>query len=228
MRFIVLLMVFSLLTSFLIEAAEQPAPRQLIAQFLPTDPVIVEAGAQFGEDTSWMSKLWPQGKIYAFEPNPASYKHLLEVATKTTNIFPQPLALAKVKGVAAFYVAGGASSLLKPTDSFNNAYFKADLKNPIMVQTITLEQWARENNVQVIDFLWLDMEGNELNALEGAGPILDTVKAIYTEVNLQQFWHGAVQHKQLEAWLIERGFEKKWEDIVPNWHGNVLFVRKSK
>ena len=33
-------------------------------------PVIVEAGAYNGVDTENFAKLWPNGKVYAFAPNP--------------------------------------------------------------------------------------------------------------------------------------------------------------
>jgi Methyltransferase FkbM domain len=72
--------------------------------------------------------------------------------------------------------------------------------------------------------MWLDMEGNELNALHGALDILPTVKLIYTEVNLQQFWHGCVMYDELKAWLEEHGFIEIWKDVQPSWHGNALFM----
>jgi hypothetical protein len=71
------------------------------------------------------------------------------------------------------------------------------------------------------------MEGNELNALKGARTILKTVKVIYTEVNLQKFWTDCVMYEELTQWLASQGFEKVWEDIAPNWHGNALFVNKN-
>jgi len=73
--------------------------------------------------------------------------------------------------------------------------------------------------------MWLDMEGNELNALKAALSILPTVKAIFTEVNFQEFWHGAVQYDTLKSWLAHYNFKEIWRDIRPGWNGNVLFVR---
>ena len=165
----------------------EAVPFALLKKILPENPIILEAGAQFGEDTQWMSQLWPAGTIYAFEPSPASFAELHKVAMQRENVFAIPLALSNQKGQFFFYLAGGASSLLKPQDSFNNDYFHSDLDNPITVNSVILDEWAQENKVDKIDFMWLDMEGNELNALEGSLSMLKHVKLIYTEVNLQRF-----------------------------------------
>lgn len=202
----------------------EPVPFALLQKMLPENPIILEAGAQFGEDTSWMSQLWSRGTIYAFEPSPVSFMELEKVAAQSHNIIPIPLALSDKKGSFSFYLAGGASSLLKPQDHFNTDYFHSDLDHPITVQTITLDEWAEKNNVDTIDFMWLDMEGNELNALKGSLSLLKKVKLIYTEVNLQRFWHGCVMYEEIKAWLAEQGFMEIWQYIVPDWHGNVLFI----
>ncbi len=219
---------FSLMGMVLqIYALGEAVPFSLLQQLLPSNPIILEAGAQFGEDTSWMSEMWPCGTIYAFEPSPESFPALAKVASQHSNIIIHKLALSNQVGELPFYLSGGASSLLKPTDSFNQDYFHADLEHPIMVPVTTFDLWVQENDVDHIDFMWLDMEGNELNALKGSLSILSRVKVIYAEVNLQNFWHGCVKYEELITWLENQGFEKIWEDITPHWHGNVVFVNKN-
>lgn len=203
----------------------EKVPFSLLRKLLPYNPVILEAGAQFGEDTHWMSDFWSLGTIHAFEPFPEAFDQLEKVATQHTNIKTYCLALSEQNGPAPFYVAGGASSLLPPTPGFNEVYFHADLEHPIIVNCLTLDDWAARYNIDHIDFMWLDMEGNELKALQSGAKILSTVKVIYTEVNFQNFWHEAVQYQDLKAFLERQGFTEIWKDIVPAWHGNVLFVK---
>ena len=209
---------------FSIHALGEAVPYDLLEKILPHNPTILEAGAQFGEDTEWMSEMWPEGRIYAFEPSPESFISVQNVANKYNNITAIQCALSNKKGEFSFYLAGGASSLLKPTESFNNDYFHSDLEHPIIVPVITLDEWAENNNVTHIDFMWLDMEGNELNALKGALNSLKNVKLIYTEVNLQRFWENCVIYDELTAWMNEHGFMEIWSDIQPHWHGNVVFI----
>lgn len=216
---------FLLFTFKLTLGLGEKVPFSLLRKLLPANPVILEAGAQFGEDTQWMSDFWSAGIIHAFEPLPESFAQLKQVASTRNNIQIYNLALAAKNGPAAFYVAGGASSLLPPTPSFNQDYFHADLEHPITVHCITLDDWARNNTIDHIDFMWLDMEGNELIALKAGDHILSAVKVIYTEVNLQNFWQGTVLYQDLKEYLEQKGFTEIWKDIVPHWHGNALFVR---
>ena len=203
-------------------------PFELLKKLLPENPIILEAGAHIGKDTKWMSETWPKGTLHAFEPFQQFYNQLIKVAETHSNIKCYPFALSLQEGSANFYVAGGASSLLKPTDAFNNAYFKADLKNPSTVTCIKLDNWANQYNITKIDFMWLDMEGNELNALKAGTETLKKTHLIYIEVNLQNFWHECVQYTEMKQWLENKGFKEIWKDIAPNWHGNILFLNQSK
>ena len=221
----VVVLIVCFLSSNICFSASHDVPWDLIKQYLPENPVVIEAGAQFGEDTKIMADMWPSGKLYAFEPMPENYKKLEELAAERDNVFASTYALTNEKKSASFWVCGGASSLLRPTDGVNSDYFHADLDHPIRVNCITLDEWCRDQGITQADFFWFDMEGNELNALQGAQEILKTVKAIFIEVNLRTFWHGNVLYKDLKNWLTQRGFKEAWSHLVPHWNGNVLFVR---
>ena len=53
---------------------------------LPANPVIFEAGASRGMDTVKFARLWPQGKIYAFEPEPTTFAVLTRETEAFTNV----------------------------------------------------------------------------------------------------------------------------------------------
>lgn len=217
--------IFSLSSLF---SAETSVPIPLIQSLLPENPIIIEAGAQFGEDTDKMSSLWPKGTIYAFEPSPSSYQSLVEVSLRRENVFSFPLAVSDQSGTMPFYLAGGASSLLIPDDNFNRDYFHVDVNKPIYVDVIVLDDWMEQQHIDKLDFIWLDMEGNELHALEGLKKHLSDVTLIYAEVNIQRFWNGCVCYEELKSWLANEGFTEIWVEIVPDWQGNALFANTRK
>lgn len=208
--------------------AETSVPINLIVSLLPENPVVVEAGAQFGEDTEKMSALWPNGILYAFEPSPNTFLSVSEVSSRKSNVFCFQLALSNVSGKMPFYLAGGASSLLTPQENFNREYFHIDINHPCFVESVLLDNWLDEQQIPKVDFLWFDMEGNELNALKGAEKHLSDVTLIYTEVNIQRFWNNCVCYDELKTWLAKKGFEEIWSEIVPGWQGNALFLNKKK
>lgn len=228
MKFFLRSLTFALGIFAEIFCAETSVPMDLILSLLPENPIIIEAGAQFGEDTEKMSRLWPKGTLYAFEPYPLSYPSLEKVASKKINVFSFQLALSNVKGDMPFYLSGGASSLLTPQENFNREYFHVDLDHPVIVECVELDQWLKEQQIPQVDFLWFDMEGNELNALKGAQKHLSKVTLIYTEVNIQRFWNGCVCYNELKRWLATQGFEEIWREIIPGWQGNALFLNRRK
>ena len=81
--------------------------------------IIVDGGASIGDTSLRLSELFPDSKVYAFEP----YLPLIEILKKKTkdnsNIEVQPFALDKTKGRRAMIVneSEGKNSLLygKPT-----------------------------------------------------------------------------------------------------------------
>lgn len=201
-------------------------PLQLIRGHLPENPIILEAGAHYAQDTRCMADVWPKGTIHAFEPTPVNLKKVREAAEEYANVIAYSYALDIECGVKLFYQDSdedrgnqGANSLL-----LHNLLAKSS-NPPIQVECITIDKWAHQEGVDRIDFMWLDMEGNELNALKGAGDILSRVKVIFTEVNFREFWHGCAQYEPLKKYLEELGFKEVWKDIQPCWNGNVLFVR---
>ncbi len=202
-------------------------PLELIKTILPENPIILEAGAHCAQDTRWMAKKWPEGIIHAFEPTPANFKLVEKAAQEHTNIKCYTYALDIECGAKSFYQDGdedrgnqGANSLLP------HKILKKSSNKPIQVECITIDEWATQEGIDHIDFMWLDIEGNELNALKGAIKILPTVKAIFTEVNLKEFWHGCAMYNTLKSWLEKHDFKEEWKEIKQGWNGNVLFVKK--
>lgn len=75
------------------------------------------------------------------------------------------------------------------------------------------------------DFVVLDVQGAELEALQGMGRLLDDCSVICTEVNRSEAYKGIAQIGQLDAWLATRGFTR----IVTVWatgtgYGDAIYV----
>lgn len=199
--------------------------KTFIAQFLPNNPIIVEAGAHKGRDTIEMIKFWPNATIYAFEPTNI-YEQLVQNTIDYHNIHTYNLALASSSMQKKMYAATGKytqlSSLYKPSEYFT--------KNPkftfeeIMVNTVTLDEWANKYNVSYIDLLWLDAQGTELEILKGASEILKNTKVLFVEANLAERYEGSVLYNNLKDWLISHNFEEIAKDEeTSNNRFNVLF-----
>jgi FkbM family methyltransferase len=201
-----------------------------IKKYLPSDPVIIEAGAHMGFDTYGLARIWPKATIHAFEPVPSVYDSLVARLNGLKNAKTYNVALGKENGTVEMYVSGGdstaSSSILKPTvhlEMFPSVTFSSKATVPLR----TLRDWAKEEKVPRIDLLWLDMQGYEVYALEGAGDILNNVSVIYTELCRSELYSGLVTQEEYIKFLESLSFEL----IELSGNGEVsegIFVNRNK
>jgi len=207
-------------------------PYETCTHYLPTNPVIVEAGAYDGSNTRDFCHFWPACQVYAFEPVPSAYERMLNVSDEFPGrIHPQKMALGRRTETSEMHVSltgasGGeqSSSLLAPTATREEFPFVDFRRETIPVQVTRLDVWAAAMSINRVDFLWLDLQGMELAALEGCGDLLATVSAIHCEVQNAPLYEGAPVYPEVSKWLKGHGFQVAQEAVFRRG-GNVLFVR---
>jgi FkbM family methyltransferase len=204
--------------------------KEIIAKYIPSDPIILEAGAHIGLDTIELAKRFPKGRIFAFEPIPNLFEQLSKNTHSFNNVLCFPLALSDKVESAIMYVSGGlsdgSSSLLPPKDHLID-HPEVIFDKTINVNCVTLDDWAASNKITKIDLLWLDLQGNELDVLKAGLNILKNVQAVYTEVNLKEVYLGASLYSELKKWLESCDFKVEIEEIPWEDGGNVLFTRNN-
>lgn len=218
-----------------------------VKPLLPDNPVIFEAGAYNGLDTRKMVEFWPKSFIYTFEPVPELYALLKKNTADLKNVRRFPLALSDKKGTAQFFISeyvyapgtpSQSGSLLAPNEHLERSKEVVFPKH-ITVPTQTIDGWARENKVSHIDFMWLDMQGHELNALKHATHILPTVKLIYMEVEFVKAYKDQPLYNDVKAWLESKGFSvialdfdesHALRESIPvgeGYFGNAIFINNA-
>lgn len=203
-------------------------------RFKNTSPTIIEAGAAEGYDTVEFSNMFPSGQIYAFEPAPLLYNMAYDKIKDRINVILNNMALAESTGkkemvlADRFGIPWGSSSLLKPKQHLEN---NPDItfKNTTLVQTINLDEFIRQENINNIDFMWLDMQGYEPVVLQHAPNSLKMAKYIYSEINLVENYDGNMIYPDFKLFMEENNFKVVFEDFLTNPKneidgGNVLFA----
>jgi len=204
----------------------------LIAKYLPDNPVVFEAGGHYGEDTVRLSRKWPNGRVVSFEPNPYAFKKLSEATSGLTNVDGYQLAANDYNGMATFYVCfgtngdnpvfDGASSLLEPSE-----WMKVHYQGPVIeAPCVILDDWCHDNDVDHIDFMWLDMEGIELQVLQSSPETLKNVRVIYTGTNFMEFRKGMTQFDALKEHLESAGFRLLSHWYAEGFQSDAIFVKK--
>jgi len=182
-----------------------------MVQFLPYNPVIIEAGAYTGNETINAAKIWPQSQtIIAFEPNPCAFAQLQKKIDKEnlTQIKAYNLALHSYNGTADLHLCrgpGGNDRVQEHASSILPAY-NACRGPTIEIPCAQLDEWCKENQIDHIDILRLELEGLELEALRSSTEILKKTKIIIVPSFFRQYREGTVDYFALKAFLTEAHF----------------------
>jgi len=210
---------------------------ETLTQFLPKNPIIVEAGAFDGKDTQKMAHQWPHCTIHAFEPLPEIFTRLHANTQHLPNIHRHPYALSNKNGQELFYIsekptkpgiASQANSLHAPKDRLKVS--PLIFPRTTIVETITLTTWAQNHHITHIDLLWLDTQGHELSILQAAQDFLPSIDLILAEVSFIESYHNQPLYTDVVAWMEQHGFThigRDFTDQTTSFFGNALFRRSA-
>lgn len=210
---------------------------ELLPVYLPTDAVIVEAGAFDGLDTLRLAKAFPNGTIHSFEPVPILFDALKKKMEPYPRIHVYPYALSTQDDTAPLWLAerpdkphipSQASSLLEPKERLDRSLIQ--FPSIIQVPTITLDSWGQQYQVSQIDLLWLDVQGMELAIMKASPNLFKKVRAVFTEVAFIEGYATEPLYPDVVDWLSKQGFVAVGQDFDDKaqghtFFGNVLFIR---
>lgn len=154
----------------------------------------IDIGAAQGEYTYILSKtVGSKGKVYSFEPVGRAFEKLEELIThydlKNVSLFNY--ALGDKNGSAIMLIPLLNNVLHEDVAHLDNDMGSAThcIEEKVMVKT--LDNFVLEHNIEKIDFIKCDVEGAELQVLEGGkNTILDFMPIVLCEVearNLKRF-----------------------------------------
>jgi len=155
--------------------------RQLIKNI--ESGIIIDVGAYIGNATKLYKNYFPRHKIYCFEPFSESYDYLKNRFVDDSNINIVNQALDCKVQTRKLYLSNfpNLNSLHKPNE---RSWGFKDEKS-VGVQTITLDDFCSNNNIDHIDILKLDVQGSELDVLKGSKEILERGKISLINIEWQ-------------------------------------------
>jgi FkbM family methyltransferase len=121
------------------------------------------------------------------------------------------------------------SSSILPLDMHSQYYPHIKIDEVKHIQTTTIEQFVRDNKIliQNLNFWNLDIQGVELEALEGAGDMILFADVIYVEVNIRSLYKGCALLPQLEHFLDSKGFTRIATEMTQQGWGDAIFIRNT-
>ena len=210
------------------------------------DPIIVEIGAHYGEDSVRFVETFKDPTIYCFEPDPrniAIFKKHIDDARITLFEY----ALSNEEGEAEFYQSfqdytkdsvpekydwisqedyqkhklnnSGSSSLKKG--------YKHTLTDTIVVKTKRFDNWIVENDLTMVDLAWIDVQGAEAIVIEGMASEIANVNFIWIEYG-EMAYDGGLSRRETVALLESKGFKPLKDFHNDPTTGDLLFYNTQR
>ena len=168
--------------------------------FLPKIPdtpkIFIDIGAHKGLYTQEVLKKLPNIECYLFEPSPANTDILKNKFEKLNNVHISTKALSNITGKQKIYFDSPGSQITSLTQRrLDHFHMYMDYSEEI--ETIRFDEFWKHPNT-FIDYVKIDVEGHELNVLEGFGDLIKNIGIIQfefgganidTRTYFQDFWY---------------------------------------
>jgi len=153
--------------------------------------IIFDVGANVGDYSLSLKKIFPLSTIYAFEPNPVSFKKLAEVKEIIAEFHPFCLGFGSSETQTKIYTykndpASEHATIIK--DVMVQLH-KAEEVEEYAVDIVSLDTFCEEMNIKKINFIKIDTEGYELEVLKGAVRLIknraiEVIQFEFNEMNI--------------------------------------------
>lgn len=171
---------------------------------------IFDIGANYGDTVKKYRAIFSDAHIYAFEPFPDVYTSLERRFSSEPHVNCFPFAISNAEGKQIFYTNQNpdTNSLLKPQKMGLRSDQQVSNLGNIEVETITLDKFCNMHSISEVDILKMDIQGGELNALEGAVDLLSKkrIKLIYTESYFRRQYESQPLFHEISNFLEQFGY----------------------
>ena len=179
--------------------------------------IFFDVGAHMGLYTDLVNKIYPNCKSFLFEPQSTIFNKVKEKYSSNNNVQVFNKAISDTEKKQNLYLnMHDLTSTLSTFDeqssylNFKAKLYGTDIKNMSygteLVQTITLDKFMLEHNVDKIDLIKIDTEGHEFNVLKGLKNQIENVENILIEFHHRDLFLDYDPNK-IHQHLIDNGFK---------------------
>jgi FkbM family methyltransferase len=175
--------------------------------------VVVELGSYRGEDTAWLARL-PGVTVYAFEPDPRNDQ------PPRRNVVLHRAAIAQRDGRGPLILSERgwgqewthSSSIRQPKNHL--VRYPVTFGRSVEVEFVTLDSFYRRHGLDVIDFIWADVQGAEIDMIRSGRAALAHTRYLYTEYSDDKLYEGQATLSELLGLLPDFRVVELWPDDV--------------
>ena len=176
------------------------------------NPTILEIGCNDGGYTLWLDRTFEAPIIYCFEPDPRAIERFKRNVGQRPNVRLFEIALSDHNGYVTFYQSAGkrnekdvekmpagwdlSGSIRKPKEHLKVTPW-VTFNEGISVETRSLDTWCEEQGVGIIDLIWIDAQGAELDIFRAGTAAIARTRYIYAEYCNREMYEGQPPLTQL-------------------------------
>lgn len=173
----------------------------------------LELGSHQGTDTAWLADL-PEVTIHAFEPDPrnhqASRPNVTLHRAAITDRDGRGLLILSHRGWGQEWTY--SSSIKRPKNHLHR--YPVSFGDAVEVELVALDTVYQQQNLDVIDFIWADIQGAEGEMIRGGRRTLAHTRYLYTEYSDDELYENQVTLRQILEMLPNFRVLELWPDNV--------------
>lgn len=169
---------------------------------------IIDIGANRGQFALLARHCFPEAMIYSFEPLPEAAAICKELFSGDRQFALHVVAIGAKPGNATLHVSkrDDSSSLLPITDQQNILFPGTAQSRETMVRIERLSQCIKDKDVAIPALLKIDVQGFELECLEGCAELLPRIMYVYVECSFLTLYAGQPLARDVVKWMSKNGF----------------------
>lgn len=175
-----------------VSVPQKPTPIRdwVMRRFGGREPkVFMELGSHQGTDTAWLAEL-PGVVVHAFEPDPRNEQ------PSRPNVICNRAAIAERDGRTPFILSRTgwnhewtySSSTRAPKHHLER--YPVSFGETIEVEAVSLDSYKQRHRLDVVDFIWADIQGAEGDMARGGRELLSRTRYLYTEYSNEELYEG--------------------------------------
>jgi FkbM family methyltransferase len=168
----------------------------------------LDVGANRGQFALVARRLFPEARIFSFEPLPGPAARFRAVFAGDAQVTFCEAAIGPERGETTIHISKrDDSSSLLPITAEQDALFPGTAEiGTAMVRVGPLHDFITEDRIEPPALLKLDVQGFELQVLRGCESLLQRFAYVYAECSFVELYGGQALADEVIAWLRERGF----------------------
>lgn len=181
----------------------------------PGPKTFLEVGANDGSDTLWMAAI-PGVRMHCFEPDTRN------TPPELPNVTVHRKAIGAHDGKCQFILSQrhpyehltAASSSIRAPKNHLRIHPEVTFGPWVEVECMRLDTFTDENKIDIVDFIWADVQGAEGDLIDGGQETLRRTRWFFTEYSDQELYEGQIDLQEILRRLPKFRLIEQWRDDV--------------